>query len=281
MNRNARIFSSLVLALAASVGCASKPSAKESRKAKTATDRIQGKAQVLMESGGAMDAALNAGGPSVYLWEGVSDVQGHRYRLFFKTAVDVVHGGEYIAEGIYAQKVIDEIGDPGQGKDGYPLRSSCQRVVRMAWSGLPFDAIDAQAEVLRARVKRYPARPVFLVTRIRPATSTESSAASAALKKGVGVEATNIPEVSVAGDKQRALLIEGPSVQTAPLWEPAGGTVRCKVVIDPEGKVSELESGTQLCETVAWSQFRYQPPIQRGHPVKVRTEIEVRFEPRK
>jgi hypothetical protein len=57
--------------------------------------------------------------------------------------------------------------------------------------------------------------------------------------------------------------------------------VGCKVVIDPQGKISELESTAQLCETVPWSQFRYQPPVQGGHPVKVRTEVEVRFEPRK
>ena len=145
MNRNARIFCFLVLTLAALGGCSSKPSAKESKKAETALDRIQGKAQVLVESGGATDAALNAGGPSVYLWEGA-----HRYRLFLRTAVEVVHGDEYIAEGVYAQKAIDEIGDPDQGKNGYPLQSSCERVVRMAWTGLAFDAIDAQAAVLRA-----------------------------------------------------------------------------------------------------------------------------------
>ncbi|MGA2774307.1 MAG: hypothetical protein ABSG26_26265, partial [Bryobacteraceae bacterium] len=191
------------------------------------------------------------------------------------------HGDEYIAEGVYAQKAIDEIGDPDQGKNGYPLQSSCERVVTMAWSGLPFDAIDAQAAVLRAIVKRYPARAVFLVTRIRPVTATESSAASAEPKKDAAVEEKNIPEVSVAGDKQRAFLIAGSPVQTAPLWEPTGGTVRCKVVIDPQGKISELESAAQLCETVPWSQFRYQPPVQGGHPVKVRTEVEVRFEPRK
>jgi hypothetical protein len=76
-------------------------------------------------------------------------------------------------------------------------------------------------------------------------------------------------------------LIEGPPVQTAPLWEPAGGTVRCKVVIGPDGKISELESTAQLCESVQWSQFRYKPTVQGGHPVKVKTEVEVRFEPRK
>ena len=276
MNRNARIFCFLALTLAALGGCSSEPTAKESKKAGTAPDKIQGKAQVLVESSGATDAALNAGGPSVYLWEGA-----HRYRLFLKTAVEVVHGNEYIAEGVDAQKAIDEIGDPDQGKNGYPLASSCDRVVRMAWSGLAFDAADTDASVLRARVQRYPARSVFLVTKIRPVTSKESSTASAEPKKDAAVEEKNIPEVSVAGDKQRALLIEGPTVQTAPLWEPAGGTVRCKVVINPEGKISELETGAQLCETVPWSQFRYQPPVQGGHPVTVKTEVEVRFEPRK
>jgi hypothetical protein len=276
MNRNARIFSFLVLTLAALGGCSSKPPAKESKKAGAALDRIQGKAQVLVESAGASDAALNADGPSVYLWEGA-----HRYRLFLRTPVEVVHGSEYIAEGVDAQKAIDAIGDPDQGKNGYPLQSSCERVVRMAWTGLPLDAIDADASVLRARVQRYPARSVFLVTRIRPVTSTESSTVSAEPKKDAAVEEKNIPEISVAGDKQSAFLIEGPTVQNAPLWEPAGGTVRCKVVINPEGKISELETGAQLCETVPWSQFRYQPPVQGGHPVKVTTEVEVRFEPRK
>jgi hypothetical protein len=112
-------------------------------------------------------------------------------------------------------------------------------------------------------------------------TSTESTAVPAEPKRGTAVEKETIPEISVAADKQRALLIEGPTVQTAPLWEPTGGTVRCQVVINPEGKISELETGVQLCETVQWSQFRYQPPVQGGHPVKVRTEVEVHFEPRK
>ena len=275
MNRNARIFFFLVLTLAVLGGCSSQPSANESKKAASVLDKIQGKAQVLVEQGGASDAALNAGGPSLYLWEGAN-----RYRLFLRTATELVHGDEYIAEGIYAQKAIDEIGDPDQGKNGYPLQTSCERAVTMAWTGLPFDALDAQAAVLRARVKRYPARAVFLVTRIRPVTSKEGGSASEP-KKDAAAEEKKIPEVSVAGDKQRALLIQGSPVQTAPLWEPAGGTVRCKVAIDPEGKVSELESGAQLCETVAWSQFRYQPTVQGGHPVKVRTEVEMRFEPRK
>ena len=276
MNRNARIFCFLILTLAALVGCSSKPSAQDSKKAETALDKIQGKAQVLTESGGASDAALNAGGPSVYLWVGA-----RRYRLFLRTPVELVHGDQYVAEGIYAQKAIDEIGDPDQGKNGYPLQTSCERVVTSAWKGLPFDAIDSQAAVLRAIVKRYPARAVFLVAQIRPVTATESGAASAEPKKEAAAEEKTIKEVSVAADKQKALLMEGSPVQTAPLWEPEGGTVSCKVVIDPEGKISDLESTTQLCESVTWSQFRYQPPVQGGHPVKVKTEVEMRFEPRK
>ena len=276
MNRNARIFCFLVFTLAALVGCSSQPSAQDSKKAETALDKIQGKAQVLTESGGASDAALNAGGPSVYLWVGA-----RRYRLFLRTPVEVVHGDQYVAEGVYAQKAIDELGDPDQGKNGYPLQTSCERVVTTAWKGLPFDAIDSQAAVLRAIVKRYPARAVFLVAQIRPVTATESGAAAAEPKKEAAAEEKNIKEVSVAADKQKALLMEGSPVQTAPLWEPTGGTVSCKVVIDPEGKISDLESATQLCESVTWSQFRYQPPVQGGHPVKVKTEVEVRFEPRK
>ena len=276
MIRNARIFCFLILTLAALVGCSSKPSAQESKKAETALDRIQGKAQVLVESSGASDAALNAGGPSVYLWEGA-----HRYRLFLRTATEVVHGDQYIVEGVDAQKAIDQIGDPDQGKNGYPLQSSCERVVTMAWSNLPFDAIDSQAAILRATVKRHPARTVFLVTRIGPVTSKESGAASAEPKKEAAAEEKDIPEVAVAADKQRALLIEGSPVLPAPLWEPEGGTVRCKVVIDPEGKISELESTAQLCETVPWSKFSYKPTVQGGHPVKVSTEVEVRFEARK
>jgi hypothetical protein len=276
MNRSARIFCFLVITLAALVGCSSQPSGNESKKAATAPDRIQGKAQVLVESNGASDAALNAGGPSVYLWEGAK-----RYRLFLRTATEVVHGDEYIAEGVYAQKAIDEIGDPDQGKNGYPLESSCERVVRMAWTGQAFDEADAQAAVLRATVKRYPARPVFLVTRIRPVKSTEGGAASAEPKKDAAAEEKDIPEVTVAADKQRALLIEGPPVLTAPLWEPEGGTVSCKVVIGPDGKISELVSAAQLCESVQWSQFRFQPTVKGRHPVKVRTEVEVKFEARK
>jgi hypothetical protein len=94
-------------------------------------------------------------------------------------------------------------------------------------------------------------------------------------------EGKNLTEVSVAPDKQRALLIEGPPVQSAPLWEPTGRTVRCKVNIGPDGKTAGLDTAKQLCEIVPWSQYRYQPPVKGGHPVKVSTEVEVTFEPRK
>ncbi len=47
-----------------------------------------------------------------------------------------------IAEGIYAKKAIDEIGDPDQGKNGYPLPSNCERVVKTAWPGLALGVGD-------------------------------------------------------------------------------------------------------------------------------------------
>lgn len=273
MNRNAYISLFLIIILVALSGCSSGPATEQSKKTGTTLHRIQGRAQVVPEANAA-DAALNAGGPTVFIWEGV-----RRYRLFLKTAVPVVPDKEYVAEGIYAQKVIDEIGDPDQGKNGYPLASSCERVVRMAWSGLSFDAADGHSTVLRTMVKRYPARPVFLVTRLQPAAQKEGSGDSAEKKKDT--EEADIPEVAVPAEKQQALLIEGPTVQPALLWEPKGGAARCKVIIDQHGKVSALETGAQLCEAVPWSQFRYQPTVQRGHPVNVKTEVEVRFEPRK
>jgi hypothetical protein len=269
MYRNAYILYFLVLSLAGLGGCSSQPSGKGSGKAATAPDKIQGKAQIALNETTATDAALNAGGPSVYLVEGL-----HRYRLFFNKAFQVDPGKEYIAEGVNAQKAIDEIGDPDQGKNGYPLESSCDRVVRTAWPGLSFDATDSQVSTLRSRVRRYPARPVFLVVQLLPVTSKENGAD----KKQA--EEKDMPEVSVPADKQRALLIEGPKALAAPLWEPTAGTVRCRVIIS-QGKVSELDTGAQLCETVPWSQFRYQPTVKGGHPVKVKTEVEVRFEPRK
>ncbi len=274
MNRSIYIFGCLILTLAALSGCSSSPRATESKKAGTAPDKIQGTAILDLAASSETDAALNAGGPSVYLSVGL-----RRYRLFFRTPVEVAPGKEYIAEGVDAQRVIDELGDPDQGKNGYPLQSSCERVVRTAWPGLAFDVTDGYVSVLRLRVKRYPARHVFLVTRLTPATPKEGGAGSAEAKKEAA--AADAPVVSVPAEKQRASLIEGPTVQTAPLWEPAGETVRCKVIINPEGKISELETGNQLCEAVPWPQFRYQPPVVRGHPVNVRTEVEVRFEPRK
>jgi hypothetical protein len=265
MTRNTCVFCFLVLALAALAGCSSGPSDKASKPA-AAPDKIQGKAQVLLNETTAQDAALNAGGPSVYLVDGMN-----RYRLFFNTAISVDPGKEYIAEGVDAQKAIDAIGDPDQGKNGYPLASSCDTVVRMAWPGLPFDVTDSHSASLRAKVKRLPARHVFLVARIQPVTSAAKDAEAE----------KEAPEITVPADKQRALLTEGSTVLTAPLWEPEGGAARCKVLIDEQGKISELNSGSQLCEAVPWSQFRYKPTLKGAKPVKVNTEVEVRFDPRK
>jgi hypothetical protein len=263
MTRNTNDFCFLALTLAALAGCSNPPSAGQ---AAAPPDKVQGKALVLLNESTGLDAALNAGGPSVYLVDGLS-----RYRLFFSKAFPVEPGKEYTAEGVYAQKAIDAIGDSAQGKNGYPLESSTARVVRMAWPGLAFDMTDSYSNSLRAKVNRFPARAVFLVTRIQPVT-TASDAANP--KK-------DTPQVSVAAEKQRALLAEGPTVLPAPLWEPKGGTARCKVVIDEAGRIAELNSGAQLCETVPWSQFRYQPTLKSGQPVKVITEVEVRFDPRK
>jgi hypothetical protein len=263
MYRDAYILYFLVLTLAGLSGC-SKSSDKGPAKAAAAPDKIQGKAQVNLDDNTATDAAMNAGGPSVYLIDGL-----HRYRLFFNKPFEIAAGKEYAAEGVLAQKVIDDIGDPDQGKNGYPLESSCQRVVNMAWPGLAMDVMDLHVSTLRGRVKRYPARPVFLVTQIAQVTSKDKPD-----------EEKKIPEVAVPADKQRALLVEGPSSLTAPLWDPAGATIRCRVFIS-DGKVSELDTGSQLCETVPWSQYRYQPTLKSGHPVKVKTEVEVRFDPRK
>jgi hypothetical protein len=267
MYRNAYSLLFLVVAIAVLGSCSSEPAGK-SGKAAAALDKIHGKAQVVLNETTATDTALNAGGPSVYLIVGL-----RRYRLFFDKPFQVEGGKEYDVEGVNAQKVIDEIGDPDQGKNGYPLESSCDRVVGMAWPGLAMDAASSNSSTLRSRVKRYPARPVFLVTQLTPAESKESGADSAEADK-------DIAEVSVPADKQRALLIEGPTTLPAPLWEPTGGTESCKVSIT-DGKVSELDTGAQLCESVPWSQFRYQPTSKGGHPVKVKTEVEVRFDARK
>ncbi len=268
MTHDTNVFCFLVT-LAGLAGCSNAPSAKP---AAPARDKIQGKALVALNESTALDGALNAGGPSVYLVDGLT-----RYRLFFNKPYEVSAGKEYIAEGVYAQKAIDAIGDPGPGKNGYPPEASCGRVVRMAWPGLAFDATDSYASSLRAKVNRFPARPVFLVTGIQPAPAADSSAE----KKDTGDDEKEEPKLSVPADKQRALLVEGPSVLPAPLWEPEGGTAHCKVVVDEEGKIAELNSGAQLCEIVPWAQFRYKPTLKGGHPVRLNTEVEVHFDPRK
>ena len=161
MNRDKCGFGFLILTLAGLSGCSSEAPVKQ---AAAPSDKIQGKVLVLLNETSALDAALNAGGPSVYLVAGMN-----RYRLFFNKASDLKPGAEYVAEGVYAQKAIDAIGDPDQGKNGYPLQSSCDRVVKMAWPGLAFDMTDSYSNSLRAKVKRFPARAVFLVTKIQPA----------------------------------------------------------------------------------------------------------------
>lgn len=267
MSRNTYIFSFLLVTLVALDGCSSSPSANEAKKAAVPIDRIQGKVDVVIDPPGTGDGALNAGGPSLYLWEGKK-----RYRLYSRKALELVGGNEYIVEGINAQKVIDDIGDPAQGKGGYPLAASCERVVKMAWKSLPFDEVDVKVSVLRNKIARYPARTVFLVTKVEavPADAKKSEP-----------EEKELPTVAVPAAKQKASLIAGPTVQTAPLWDPTGATVSCKVIINGEGKISELETGAQLCEYVQWSQFSFKPLVQGGHPVNVKTEVEVRFDPRK
>ncbi|GEM_PF-1285256 len=252
--------------------CSSESRPKQSQKSGSVPDKIQGKVQIMPQSYGSADASLSQGRPVVFLWQGV-----RRYTLFFRNPVDVVPGKEYAVEGVNAQRVIDGLGDPDLGRNGYPLLSSCERVVRMAWSGLAFDEMDAHASALRVRVKRYPARPVFLVTRIQPAAEPER--AGSADRQSDAEPDEDLPVVAVPAEKQRASLISGTTVLTAPLWEPAGGTVLCQVVIDPEGKISELGTGMQLCEAVPWSEFRYKPLLKAGRPVKAKTEVEVIFKP--
>lgn len=244
-------------------GCSSEPAPKQ---AAAPLDKIQGRSLVALNETTSLDAALNAGGPSVYL---IIDPLT-RYRLFFNKAFEVEGGKEYIAEGIYAQKAIDAIGDPSQGKDGYPLAESCGRVIRMAWPGLAFDVTDSYSNSLRAKVNRFPARPVFLVTKIELAPDSKPKA-----------EEKEAPTVTAPADKQSALLVEGPKTLPAPLWEPKGGSAHCKVVVDEEGKIAELNSGSQLCETVPWAQFRYKPTLKAGKPISVNTEVDVTFDPRK
>jgi len=272
MKRNILSFSFLVLGLAGGVGCSSK-SSSESKQAARAPDKIQGKALLTNEST-STDAAMNAGGPTVYLVDGL-----HRYRLFLNTATDIAKGKEYVAEGVYAQKAIDEMGDPDQGKNGYPLPDRCEHVVHMAWSGLALDVAAGDAETLCEKIKRYPARAIFLVEKVEPAPAA-AGAKSEEPKDEEGDE-DDAKAVSVPAEKEKASMIQGPAVQTAPLFAPAGGTVSCKVLIDEEGKISKLETGNQLCESVVWDQVRFKPTVEHGHAVKVKTEVEVKFEARK
>ena len=140
----------VVAGLAGLAGCSSKPAGSETATTKVPIEKIQGKVQIQLQPSPS-EAGLNSGGPSVFLWEGV-----RRNRLFFKTPTEVTHGGQYVAEGVLAQRVIDEIGDPDHGKNGYPLEASCARVVKMVWPGESFDLTDAQASSLRSAIKRYP-----------------------------------------------------------------------------------------------------------------------------
>src|SRR5690242_14022146 len=101
MYRDACICGFVLIGLAGLGGCSNNPADKESKKAAAAPDRIQGKAQVNLVETTANDGALNAGGPSVYLVDGV-----RRYRLFFNKPLPVDAGKEYVAEGVFAQKAI-------------------------------------------------------------------------------------------------------------------------------------------------------------------------------
>src|ERR1700678_4533750 len=166
MTRDTYVFCFLVLPLAGLAGCSTKPPAKQ---AAAAPDKIQGKAQVVLSETTQLDASINGGGPSVYLVDGLN-----RYRLFFDKASQVEPGKEYVAEGVYAQKAIDAIGDPDQGNTGYPLGPSCDSVVRTAWPALAFDVVDSYSNSLCIKVKRFPARPVFLVTRIQLVTGAKA-----------------------------------------------------------------------------------------------------------
>ena len=266
MTRNNYVSGCLLLAFSGLIGCSSAPP----KPAAPPPDKIQGKAQVVLSETTQLDASINGGGPSVYLIDGLN-----RYRLFFDKASPLDAGKEYVAEGVYAQKFIDALGDPDQGKNGYPLASSCNTVVRTAWPALAFDVVDSYSNSLCAKVKRYPARPVFMVAQIRPVGD------SAKPKEDAGAGDKEVPEISVPPDKQSALLVAGPTTLPAPLWEPTGGTVHCKIVIDDEGKIAELDSGSQLCESVPWSQFRYKPTLKGAHPAKVNTEVEIHFDARK
>jgi hypothetical protein len=264
MNHKPCLHWLLVLTVAGLSGCGGQKTAKDGKQPGPVLHQVKGTLQVVPSSTGA-DAALNAGGDSLYLRNGVK-----RYRLFVKAPIDATPGLEYTADGIDAQKAIDEIGDPDHGKKAYPLATSCQRIIRMAWGSQSMDLADGQASVLRAQVNRYPARTIFLVTKLTPVADAKKAE-----------EEKDLPSISVPAEKQSALRTAGPTSQPAPLWAPEGGVAKCKVVIDEKGMISELDTGVQLCEAVQWSAFRYPPPVQGGKPVRVKTEVEVKFEPQK
>ena len=271
MKRNAYMFCFLASTLGLLGGCSSQPAANQAKKAAVAMDKIQGKLQ-LLDPEGATDAAMNAGGRSAFLWVGP-----RRFRLFLTTRPELVHGDEYVAEGIWAQKLIDDIGDPANGANGYPLDDSCRKVVTTVWKSLAFDALDTQTSLVCAVIKRHPARPLFLVTKIESAPAD----AKASKKKEDAAKEKDYKEITVSAEKQKALLLESAPDAAAPLFQPAGGKETCKVFIAPEGKITELLSGRPLCEAVDWGKYRYKPTVQGGRAVYVNSEVDIKFDPRK
>ena len=151
-----------------------------------------------------------------------------------------------------------------------PRHTSCDSIVGAAWPGQAFDVTDANSNALCAKVKRFPARPVFLVKKIQAVESKEAKKAE-----------KELPDIDVPAEKEMAALKAGPTTLPAPLWAPEGGTAKCKVVIGADGKIAELATGAQLCEQVPWEQFQFEPPTKGGKPVNVNTEIEVKFQPAK
>jgi len=267
MNSKPMLSMLAAVAVGALIGCGGDKKAASEKSAARVLHQITGKLETSQATTGA-DSALNAGGDSLFIRNGVK-----RYRLFVKSPVDVAPGEIYKVEGVDAQKAIEEIGDPDKGKNGYPLASSCQRVIRMAWGSQSIDLADGQASVLRSQVNRYPARTIFLVTKITPVPSEE--------KKAAEEDEKELPAISVTEEKQAAVKIAGPATQPAPFWAPEGGTAKCKVIVNEKGSVAELETGAQLCEAVPWGEFKYPPPAQGGKPVRVKTVVTVQFEPRK
>jgi hypothetical protein len=147
------------------------------------------------------------------------------------------------------------------------------------WKNLAFDALDAQSGLVCSVIKRRPARPLFLVTKIEP-LALDDAAKQKAVADKKKAEADK-KEITVPAAKQKALLLESAPVQTAPLFQPAGGKETCKVFIDDQGKVDQMLSGRPLCEAVDWSKYSWKPTLQAGKPVWVNSEVEIHFDPRK